>query len=118
MSRGPRAHRTLGGAVGIAGERGLVHVVAPGRDTLFDLTIAMIIPMVFVRAKFTEKICAAIDDIAADFREEIRRLRLVARDSALACELWLRSRNGTWRFFRVTMDAIVEIRRNGEPKGE
>jgi hypothetical protein len=117
MSRGPPAHLTIGGAVGIASERGLVHVIAAGRETLFDLTIAMITPMVFVRAKFTEKICAAIDEIAADFREEIRRLRLVAQDPGLACELWLRSRNGTWRFFRVTMDAIVEIQRNGQPKG-
>jgi len=117
MSRGPRGDQTLAGAVRIASERGLVHVIAPGRNTLFNLTIAMIMPMVFVQAKFTEKICAAIEDIAADFHEEIRRLRLVARDPALACELWLRSRNGTWRFFRVTMDAIVEVQRNGQPKG-
>jgi hypothetical protein len=118
MRRGPRGQQTLDGAVDIARERGLVHVIAPGRDTLFDLAITMIIPMVFVRAKFTEKICAAIDDITADFHEEIRRLRLVAQDSAHTCELWLRSRYGTWRFFRVTRDTVVEIQKNGQPKGE
>jgi hypothetical protein len=33
--------------------------------------------------------------------------------TAISRELWLRSRHGTWRFFRVTADGLVEIGRDG-----
>jgi hypothetical protein len=35
----------------------------------------------------------------------------VARDAAVALELWIRSRHGTWRFFLVTPSTLVEIDR-------
>ena len=117
MKRGPKAEQTLAEAAEIAHERGIVHVVKPGRETLYDLSIAPD-PIAFIRACFTERIRATITDIARDFHEEILGLRLVTRDAAHSCELWLRSRYGTWRFFRVTADAIIEIGRNGLPLGE
>jgi hypothetical protein len=45
---------------------------------------------------------------------EIIGLRLVARDTAITAELWLRSKHGTWRFFLVTPNSLVEIDRDGK----
>ena len=49
-----------------------------------------------------------------DFNEEIARLRVIARDAAITAELWLRSKHGTWRFFLVTPNSLVEIDREGK----
>jgi hypothetical protein len=37
------------------------------------------------------------------------------RDKAVSCELWLRSRYGTWRFFYVAADRLIELDRDGTP---
>jgi hypothetical protein len=84
---------------------------------LFDFTIARTKPVAFVTAKFAEHILAVLAEIAWDYDEDIRRLRSITQDAAISCELWLRSRYGTWRFFRVTADALVEIGRDGQLLG-
>ena len=115
MSRGPPALQTIRDAIPIAKIRGMVQMAERGPEMLFDFTIAGTKPVAFVRAKFSEHILAALKDIAWDFNEDICGLRAVTQDAAISCELWLRSRYGTWRFFRVTVDAIVEIGRDGQP---
>ncbi len=42
------------------------------------------------------------------------QLRIIARDAAITAELWLRSKHGTWRFFLVTPNSLVEIDRDGK----
>ena len=61
------------------------------------------------------KILATTRQLADDFKEEIAQLRIIARDAAITAELWLRSKHGTWRFFLVTPDSLVEINREGKP---
>ena len=36
------------------------------------------------------------------------------RNAAVTAELWIRSKHGTWRFFLVTPDFLVEIDREGK----
>ena len=115
MSRGPRPLQTLRDAIPIAKMRGTVQISERGPEMLFDFTIARTKPVAFVCAKFTEHIRAVLADIARDFDDEIRQLRSITQDAALSCELWLRSRYGTWRFFRVTADTIIELGRDGLP---
>jgi hypothetical protein len=43
------------------------------------------------------------------------QLRIIARDKAITAELWLRSKHGTWRFFLVMPDSLVEIDREEKP---
>jgi hypothetical protein len=64
---------------------------------------------------FAPEILAATRQLADDFKEEIAQLRIIARDAATTAELWLRSKHGTWRFFLVTPDSLVEIDRDGKP---
>ncbi|MGD0081187.1 MAG: hypothetical protein ABSB80_11155 [Methanoregula sp.] len=64
---------------------------------------------------FAPEILASIQQFAEDFKEEIAQLRVIARDKAITAELWLRSKHGTWRFFLVTPNSLVEIDREGKP---
>jgi len=64
---------------------------------------------------FAPQILVAIKQIAGDFKDEIDKLRIIARDAAISAELWLRSKHGTWRFFLVTGAGLIEIDRDGKP---
>jgi hypothetical protein len=107
--------RALKDAIPIAQMRGLIQLAGKGPERLFDINIVSKIPIAFIRVKFAPEILASLTEIAVDFREEIRRLRLIARDAAVTAELWLRSKHGTWRFFLVTEKDLIELDRNGWP---
>jgi len=115
MSRGPRPHRALAEAVPIAKARGIVQLAQSGPERFFDIAIISKIPVTFTRVMFAPEILATIQQLAQDFKEEIVQLRIIARDKAITAELWLRSKHGTWRFFLVTPDSLVEIDREGKP---
>ena len=114
MSRGPRPHRALAEAVPIAKARGIVQLAQSGPERFFDIAIISKIPVTFTRVMFAPEILATIQQLAQDFKEEIVQLRIIAGDKAITAELWLRSKHGTWRFFLVTPDSLVEIDREGK----
>jgi hypothetical protein len=113
MSRGPRPHRALEEAVPIAKARGIVQMTLSGPERIFDIAIISKVPVTFARVMFAPEILATIQQLADDFKEEIAQLRIIARDAAISAELWLRSKHGTWRFFLVTPNSLVEIDRGG-----
>jgi hypothetical protein len=113
MSRGPRPHRALAEAIPIAKARGIVQLAMSGPERVFDIAIVSKVPVAFARVMFAPEILATIQQIAVDFKEEIAQLRIIARDAAITAELWLRSKHGTWRFFLVTPNSLVEIDRGG-----
>ena len=84
-----------------------------GPERVFDIAIISKVPVTFARVMFAPEILATIQQLADDFKEEIAQLRIIARDAAITAELWLRSRHGTWRFFLVTPNSLVEIDRVG-----
>jgi len=114
MSRGPRPHRALAEAIPIAKARGIVQLALSGPERIFDIAIISKIPVTFARVMFAPEILATTRQLANDFKEEIAQLRIVARDAAITAELWLRSKHGTWRFFLVTPNSLVEIDREGK----
>lgn len=114
MIRTARPHRALPDAIAIARQRGKVQVAVRGPEARYHFTIDSTSTGAFVRVRFTPRILATPADIAYFFRDEVLRLRAIMRDVALTRELWLRSKHGTWRFFRVTADGIVEIDRLGQ----
>ncbi len=114
MSRGPRPHRALAEAIPIAKARGIVQMALSGPERIFDIAIISKVPVTFTRVMFAPAILATTRQLADDFKEEIAQLRIIARDAAITAELWLRSKHGTWRFFLVTPDSLVEIGRDGK----
>jgi hypothetical protein len=115
MSRGPRPEHAISEAVGLARLRGMVQESGCGPEHQYDLAIVSTIPVAFVCVKYAVRILAPDPEIAEDFRDVISRFRSVIRDTSISCELWLRSRHGTWRFFRIAADRLIEIGRDGLP---
>jgi hypothetical protein len=115
MSRGPRPHRALAEAIPIAKARGIVQLGMSGPERIFDIAIISKIPVTFSRVMFAPEILATIQQLADEFKDELAQLRIIARDAAITAELWLRSKHGTWRFFMVTPNSLVEIDREGQP---
>ena len=101
MTRGPRPHRALAEAIPIAKARGIIQIALSGPERIFDIAIISKVPVTFTRVMFAPEILATIQRLADDFKEEIAQLRVIARDTAITAELWLRSKHGTWRFFLV-----------------
>jgi len=85
-----------------------------GPERIYDLSIVSKIPIVFASIMFAPKILAPIPELADYYRKDLARLRVIARDTAVSIEFWIRSRHGTWRFFQVTPSSIVEIDREGK----
>ena len=85
-----------------------------GPERIFDIAIISKVPVTFARVMFAPEILAGIPELADYFKKEITQLRLIARDAAITAELWIRSRHGTWRFFLVTPNSLVEIDREGK----
>jgi len=115
MSRGPRPHRALTEAIPIAKARGIIQLALSGPERIFDIAIISKVPVTFTRVMFAPEILATTRQLTDDFKEEIAQLRIIARDAAITAELWLRSKHGTWRFFLVTPNALVEIDHGGKP---
>ena len=114
MTRGPRPHRALVDAIPIAKARGIVQLALSGPERVFDIAIISKVPVAFARVMFAPAILATTRQLADDFKEEIAQLRIIARDAAITAKLWLRSKHGTWRFFLVTPNSLVEIDREGK----
>jgi hypothetical protein len=117
MTRSIRPYRAFGEAIPIAQARGLIQKAMSGPEQIFDIAIVSKIPYTFARVMFAPEILASVKDLAEYYEKEITRLRLIARDAAGTAELWLRSKHGSWRFFLITPNAIVEIDREGKRLG-
>jgi hypothetical protein len=114
MTRGPRAHRALADAIPIAKARGLIQMAMGGPERIYDISIISKIPIIFASVAFAPKILASVPELVEYYRKDLARLRVIARDASVIIELWIRSRHGTWRFFQVTPDTLVEIDREGK----
>jgi len=114
MTRGPRPPKALDEAIPIAKARGIIQLTMSGPERIFDIAIISKIPVTFSRVMFAPAILATVYELADYYRKEIAQLRLIARDAAVTAELWIRSKHGTWRFFLVTPNSLVEIDREGK----
>jgi hypothetical protein len=115
MSRGPYPGRSLASALPIAEIRGMVHRSRSTRGSLYDIVIATAVPVAFVRVKYADRIDLTLAETEEFHREAINRLRAIVSTENISRELWLRSRHGTWRFFRVMKTGLIELSRNGMP---
>jgi hypothetical protein len=115
-SAGPasRPRRAVTDAISLARLRGKIQTTVRDREILYHFTIIAAGLVAFVRVRFASRIFASPAELAAEFREDISRLRAIVQATVISRELWLRSRHGTFRFFRVIADGLVEIGRDGQ----
>ena len=118
MTRGPQPLLALREAHAIGSKRGTVMDPSSTRDPRADLTIFCPHAVFFVTIKRTRSHIRDIQDITAHYRREIAQLRRIPRTAVVCCELWVRSQRGSWLFYRVDPDAIIEIRSDGTAMSE
>jgi len=64
--------------------------------------------VVFVRVKRSRCLHCSVAEMEALYRESILRLRAIPLSPSVRRELWVCSRYGRWRFFRIMENGIEE----------
>ena len=113
MTRGRRPVNAIDEAVEIARRRGNVEQVTGKRDCAFDFIIIEPDRNVFVKVKRSQISFTYVLEILQRYQREIASLHRMALTSVTAREFWVRSPNGTWQFFLIRHDSVLEIRANG-----
>ncbi len=113
MTRGRKPLIALGEAEVIGRTRGCVLPTPGRREDHFDLILFLELLTIFIRVKRSVTHISDPKEILAMYQREIIRLRKVSLTGVIARELWVRSPRGSWQFFRILADRIVEIRRDG-----
>ncbi len=102
-------------ALPVALRRGHVMVFFPGLTNIGEFLIAGNGHFDLVGIRFARRIRATLHEIEKEFAEAIADLRLAPRTGPVSCELWLYSRYGTFRHFRVHDHALAEVDPFGLP---
>lgn len=113
MSRGRHPDQGRALAEPVAKRRGMVHMIAPGQDTLLDLVIAGPGTFHTVTIRRAQKLHASLPEIEAEFGDLIGRVRHLACGDPVSREIWWYSRDGRLRFFRVEETGLVELAADG-----
>jgi len=113
MTRGRRPLNALDEAVEIAGRRGNVERVSGRRNNAFDFIIIEEFRTVFVKVKRSQSSFTYPMEILYQYQREVASLHRVALTRATAREFWCRTPDGTWQFFLVRHDSVVEVRADG-----
>ncbi len=114
MSSGPLPSRGFDAALPVAQARGHVMFFRRTHGSTADLMISGGGILAIVRLRSAPRLYAAIADIGWECRIAIAHLRLHPRGGPLSLELWLYSRYGGLRFFRLLDDGIMEIGADGK----
>ena len=109
MAKGRPPRQALREAKAIALRQGKICENTMGRGLLYDFTIHFMLVTIAVAVKRTRVVAGDHDQILSGCRREIARLRKVPATSVFVRELWVRSPTGTWQFFLVVDDDLVEI---------
>jgi hypothetical protein len=115
MTRGRLPKKGLEDAILVAKARGTVMIFLQIKETLCDFMIMGNGNFVFVRVKTAGRIRGTREEIEREFRESIMRLRSFPSSGLILKELWIYSRYGIWRFFRIEDTGMVEICQDGTP---
>jgi len=115
MTRGPLPAEAIRQAMRVAKERGTVLE----RDFVTRARVAFILFRagftIFVKVRRTRHRLIDPEECASEFRTDILQLRRIPLTGVTGRELWLLSPWGTWQYFQVHDDRLVEIRGTGAP---
>jgi hypothetical protein len=113
MTRGRRPVNAIDEAVEIAARRGSVEQVTGKRACAFDFIIIGPDRNVFVKVKRSRAPFTYAREVMNRYQREIASLHQVPLTNGTVREFWVRSPNGTWQFFLVGNDSVLEIRADG-----
>lgn len=109
MTRGRLPKKGLGDVMLVAMARGTVMSFMKNKESLCDFMIMRDGRVVFVRVRKARRIRGTREEMEREFQEPVTRLRSFPGLNPIVRELWVYSRYGIWRFFRVEDIGIGEI---------
>ncbi|MCK9632676.1 MAG: hypothetical protein M0R30_13680 [Methanoregula sp.] len=115
MTPGPEPREAIREAITNATARGTALDRNLLREARFRFILFCAGLTVFVQVRRTRVHLTSPEDCAAEYRLDILRLRRVPLNGVVARELWLLSPWGTWQYFRILDDRVIEIRADGTP---
>jgi len=115
MTRGRPVTKALDDALPVARARGDVMKFCPETESACDLMIRTSVHLVFIRIKRVCKIRCTKEEIGAELQEWVIVLRSFPVSESILCELWVYTKQNSWRYFRVGSNGLVEIGRDGNP---
>jgi hypothetical protein len=113
MSHGPVPAKGLDAALPVAKARGNVMYFRRMRGSTADLMVSGSGILAIIRIRFAPRLFGTPAEIAREFYEAVALLRLHPAGGPVSRELWLYSRHGVLRFFRVEDNGLVELRADG-----
>jgi hypothetical protein len=114
MTRGPESITGFAATLPVARQRGHVDLFRHGRGSMASFLIAGSGMLAIVRLHKASRLHGTVADMSAAFREVIEDLRMYPAGGPVLRELWLFSRYGVLRFFRVEDSGITEIGPDGK----
>ena len=115
MKRGPPPAKGFDVAIPVALMRGDVMLFQRSPENVCDFTIAGNGILAMVRLMMILRLHAPIAEIAIEYAAAVHELSTIPFGGPVSRELWLYTRHGTLRFFRVTETGLVEIDSFGFP---
>ena len=115
MTRGRPSLQAIGLAAGIAAKRGVVIVIDPSKKSPFDLYFIRSNDIVAAKVKRARSRIREPKDIAVMFKSEITNIRTQQLPTLVQREFWILAPWGSWQFFLVREDWIIEISPDGDP---
>lgn len=115
MTRGRPSFQAIEQAAGIAAKRGMVIEINPLKKSPFDLYVIRSNDIVAVKAKRIRSRIREPKEISAKFKNEIAEIRTQQLPSLVQREFWTLAPWGTWQFFLILDDRIIEISPDGAP---
>ena len=113
MTRGKPPNTALAEAEMIASRRGEVRLVPGKRGDSFDMIIFEEHRTIFVKIKRSLTKFSWPLEILHQYQREIAHVHRVPLTTVTAREFWVRHPNGTWQFFLIRHDSIIEIPADG-----
>jgi len=115
MTRGRTVTQGVEDAILTARTRGCVMKFYSGPESVCNLMIRTSVHLIFVRVKRVVRILCTLKEIEEEHRDLIVQLRSFPVSGLIIRELWIYSKHGTYRYFRVGDAGIEEIDWNGIP---
>jgi len=113
MTRGRPPRQATREAMAIAEKLGTVREGSNLKGSSADLSIFCTHVTIFVRVRRTRSHINGILDIAGKYKDDLMRLRAIPLTGVVLRELWVRSPNANWQYFRILDDGIMEIHNSG-----
>jgi len=97
----------------VALARGRVMRFLQNRESVCDFMIIGNGMLIFVRIRKARRVRGMKEEIGREFQDTLGQIRSFPSSDLIIRELWIYSRYGIWRFFRVEDTGIVEICQDG-----